>query len=202
MTYAKVYRTNEIPNPFFREIAKLLLEVGYVHVNAYGMPKQKTGVIIDTFEGRTVHCGVITGPPLREGMHTYHANKNLRPIIQQYLTILFPPRGLPTPQPSKPTPPPRSAKQRSSELATTEREEEPQHSHPVVQPTQPQQPATTVGASTMDEQELKHNRESPWPKRPRLDRKDGYGLVKDTAARVNASAPTEPMTTLEIIRGP
>ena len=107
---AKAYRTKDIPNPFFREIAKFLLEVSCVHVNAYRMLKQKAGIIIDTFEGRAVDWGVITGPTLREGLHTYQAGKRLRPIIQQYLTILFPPRGLPAPPPSKPTPPPRSAK--------------------------------------------------------------------------------------------
>ena len=38
-TSAKAFRTKDIPDPFFREIAKFLLEVGCVHVNAYGMPK-------------------------------------------------------------------------------------------------------------------------------------------------------------------
>ena len=61
------------------------------------MPEQKADIIIDTFEGRVVDWGVITGPTLREGLHAYQAGKKLRPIIQQYLTILFPPRGLPTP---------------------------------------------------------------------------------------------------------
>ena len=124
---AKAYRTKHIPDPFFREVAKFLLEVGCVHVNAYGMPKQKAGIIIDTFEGRAVDWGVITGPALREGMHAYQAGKKLRPIIQQYLTVLFPPRGLPAPQPSRPTPPPRSAKRRLAELSAPEWEEERQN---------------------------------------------------------------------------
>ena len=81
-TSAKAYRTKKIPNPFFREIAKFLLEVGCVHVNAYGMPKQKAGIIIDTFEGRVVDWGVITGPTLQEGLHGYQAGKKLRSIIQ------------------------------------------------------------------------------------------------------------------------
>ena len=51
---AKAYRTKEITDPFFCEIAKFLLEVGCVHLNVYGMPKQKASIIIDTFEGRTV----------------------------------------------------------------------------------------------------------------------------------------------------
>ena len=70
-TSSKAYRAKEIPNPFFREISKFLVEVGCVHVNAYGMPKQKADVIIDTFQGHAVHWGVITGPALREGLHAY-----------------------------------------------------------------------------------------------------------------------------------
>ena len=68
-----------------------------MHVNAYGMPKQKAGIIIDTFEGHAVNWGVITRLALRQGLHAYQGDKKLRPIIQQYLTILFPPRGLPAP---------------------------------------------------------------------------------------------------------
>ena len=33
-TTAKAYRTKEIPNAFFREVAKFLLEVGCVHVDS------------------------------------------------------------------------------------------------------------------------------------------------------------------------
>ena len=110
-TSAKVYRTKEIPNPFFQEVAKFLLEVGCVHINAYRKPKQKTGIIIDTFQGRAMDWRVITGSALREGLHAFQAGEKLHPIIQQYLTILFPPRGLPIPEKNRPTPPPRSTKQ-------------------------------------------------------------------------------------------
>ena len=80
---AKAYRTKDIPNPFFREVAKFLLEVGCLHINAYEIPKQKVGVINETFEVRVVDWGVITGPTLREGLYAYQAGKKLRPIIQQ-----------------------------------------------------------------------------------------------------------------------
>ena len=53
-TSAKAFRMKDIPDPFFREIGRFLLEVGCVHVNAYGMSKQKAGIIIDTFEGHVV----------------------------------------------------------------------------------------------------------------------------------------------------
>ena len=48
---AKAYRMRDAPNPFFRENAKFLLEIGCVHLNASEMPKQKPGGIIMTFEG-------------------------------------------------------------------------------------------------------------------------------------------------------
>ena len=86
---AKAYRTLDAPDPFFRELAKFLLEVGCLHTNMYGMPKQKLGLIIATFEGQSIDWGVITGPTVREGIHAFQAGKKLCPIIQQYLTILF-----------------------------------------------------------------------------------------------------------------
>ena len=70
---AKAYRTKEIPNAFFREVAKFLLEVGCVHVNANGMPKPKAGIVIENFEGKAVDWGVITGSALREGLHSYQS---------------------------------------------------------------------------------------------------------------------------------
>ena len=51
---AKAFRTRDIPDPFFRDVAKFLLEVGCVQVNAYGMPKHKAGVMLATYEGTKV----------------------------------------------------------------------------------------------------------------------------------------------------
>ena len=109
-TSAKAYRTKDIPNSFFREVGKFLLEVGCVHINAYGMPKQKACIVIDTFKGCAMDWGVITGPALREGLHAFQAGKKLCPIIQQYLIVLFPPRGLLASDTRRPMPPPWSAK--------------------------------------------------------------------------------------------
>ena len=79
LTTAKAYRTKETLSAFFREVAKFILEVGCVHVNAYRMPKQKARVIIETFEGKAVDWGVITGPALREGLHTYQTGHSAVP---------------------------------------------------------------------------------------------------------------------------
>ena len=38
---AKAYRMRDALDPLFHEVAKFLLEVGWVHTNAYLMPKQK-----------------------------------------------------------------------------------------------------------------------------------------------------------------
>ena len=48
--FAKAFRTRDIPNPFFQDVEKFLLEVGCVHINAYGMPKHKAGVVLVTYE--------------------------------------------------------------------------------------------------------------------------------------------------------
>ena len=87
----KDFRTRDIPDPFFRDIAKFLLEVGCAHINAYGMPKHKAGVVFATYEGTNVDWGTIMGAALREGLHAFESGKKLRHIIQQYFTILFPP---------------------------------------------------------------------------------------------------------------
>ena len=61
----KAFRTRDIPDPFFRDVAKFLLEVGCVHVNAYRIPKHKAGVVLATYEGTKVDWGTITGAALR-----------------------------------------------------------------------------------------------------------------------------------------
>ena len=87
---AKAFRTRDIPDTFFRDIAEFLLEVGCTHINAYGMPKHKAGVMLATYEVTRVDWGTVTGAALREGLHAFYNGKKLRPIIQQYFTILFP----------------------------------------------------------------------------------------------------------------
>ena len=114
---AKAFRTRDIPGPFFRDVAKFLLQVGCVHVNGYGMPKHKAGVVVATHEGTKVDWGTIAGAALREGIHAFQDGKKLRPIIQPYLTILFPPSTLPTP-------PPKPSQRRLEDLATSTWEED------------------------------------------------------------------------------
>ena len=79
---AKAFRTRDIPDPFFWDVAKFILEVGCAHINAYGMPKHKAGVVLATYEGTKVDWGTITRAALREGFHAFQDGKKLRPIIQ------------------------------------------------------------------------------------------------------------------------
>ena len=81
-----------------------------MHTNAYGVPKQKTGIIIATFEGHAIDWGVITGPTLQEGLDAFQAGKKLRPIIQQYLMILFPAQALLAPEKTHPATTPQPTK--------------------------------------------------------------------------------------------
>ena len=80
---AKAFRTKDIPNPFFKDVAKFLLEVGCMHINAYGMPKHKACVVLATYEGTEVDWGTVAWAALTEGLHTFQEGKKLRPIINQ-----------------------------------------------------------------------------------------------------------------------
>ena len=51
-----------------------MLEVGCVHLNAYGMPKQKAGIVVSTFEGTDVDWRTVTGAALREERKEAHAH--------------------------------------------------------------------------------------------------------------------------------
>ena len=70
--FAKAFRTRDIPDPLFRDIAKFMLEVG-VHLNTYGMPKQKVEVMLSTYEGTDVDWGIVTGAALREGLQAFQS---------------------------------------------------------------------------------------------------------------------------------
>ena len=190
---AKAFRTKDIPDPFFRDVAKFLLEVGCVHVNAYGMPKHKAGVVLATYEGTKVDWGTVAGAALREGLSTFQDGKKLRPIISQYLTILFPPRSLPAP-------PNRPSKRRLEELAASTWEDDstataqrspspPQRRRSPTPPPRQRSPTPPPQRqrSPPPQNEAEEQQASPRPKKRRLDRKNGQGLAKDT---------TKPVTTL------
>ena len=157
------------------------------------MPKHKAGVVLATYEGTNVDWGTLRGAALREGLHAFQSGKKLRPIIQQYFTILFPPRTLPTPAT-------RPSRRRLEELTTSTWEEE-SSGHPTASPLRqlsptlpsrwrsPSRPVVPSSSprttpTPTQREEMEEQRTSPQPKRRRLDRKNGKGLAKDATRPV------------------
>ena len=144
------------------------------------MPKHKPGVVLETYEGTNVDCTTVTGATLREGLHAFQSGKKLRAIIQQYFTIQFPPRTLPTPAT-------RPSRCRLDQLTTSTWEED-CSGHPAASPprrrssTRPVAPssATQTTPTPTPREEAEEQSTSPQPKRRRLDRKNGKVLAKDT----------------------
>ena len=129
------------------------------------MLKQKARVVISTYEGKDVDWGVITGMALREGLHAFQSGKKLRPIIQQYLTILFPPRTLPAPAT-------RPSRRQLEELTSSTWEEDSSVRPTDSPPPQAAQVPTPIQAPTPStNEELEARASSPQPKCRRLDRK-------------------------------
>ena len=73
--------------------------------------------MISTFKGQDVDYGVITGAALQEGLHAFQSGKKLRSLLQQYFTVLFPPKT-----PLAPTA--RLPRRRLEELTTSTWEED------------------------------------------------------------------------------
>ena len=48
---AKAYKTDDGKDEFFQELAKFMLVVAFVSPRFYGMPKQREGFIVSTYEG-------------------------------------------------------------------------------------------------------------------------------------------------------
>ena len=51
---------------FFHEVAKFMLEVGFVTAWFYGMPKKRAGFIIATYEGENFDWGLLSAEALRD----------------------------------------------------------------------------------------------------------------------------------------
>ena len=88
--------------------------------------------MLATYEGTNVDWGTLRGAALREGLHDFQSGKKLRPIIQQYFTILFPPRTLPAPTT-------RPSRRRLEELTTSTWEED-NSGHPAASPPRQRSP--------------------------------------------------------------
>ena len=63
---AKAYKTQGGRDEFFHEVAKFLLEVGFVSRRFYCMSKKRAGFIIATYEGKVFDWGLLSAEALRE----------------------------------------------------------------------------------------------------------------------------------------
>ena len=87
---AKAYQTYGGEDEFFHEVAKFLLEVGFVSPRFYCMPKKRAGFIIATYEGKKFDWGLLTAEALREQLLGVQTSKPMKPIFAQWLLVLFP----------------------------------------------------------------------------------------------------------------
>ena len=120
----------------------------------------------------------------REGLHAFQSGKKLRPIIQQYFTILFPPRTLHAPAT-------RPGRCHLEEVTTstwgriTAATPRPRLPDDTPHPLQVAPSSAPIAAPTpTPREEIEEQPTSLQPKRKRLDYKNGKGLAKDATKPV------------------
>ena len=88
---SKAYRTHGAKDRLFREIAKVLLEYGFVYPRPPAILKNRIGFIIATYEGLRVDWAAITSNSLRAVIAGIVDGNKAWSRVAQYLTILAPP---------------------------------------------------------------------------------------------------------------
>ena len=89
---AKAFQMLGGQDDFFHEVAKFMLEVGFVTPRFYGMPKKRAGFIIATYEGETFDWGLLSAEALRDQLYgVQQKGKPMKTIFAKWLSILFPP---------------------------------------------------------------------------------------------------------------
>ena len=71
---AKAYQTQGGRDDFFHEVAKFLLEIGFVNPRFYCLPKKRVGFIIATYEHEVFDWGLLSAEALREQLSA-HLNR-------------------------------------------------------------------------------------------------------------------------------
>ena len=170
---AKAFQTQGGEDEFFHEVAKFLLEVGFVSPRFYCMPKKRAGFIIATYEGEVFDWGLLSAEALREQLHGVQKGKPMKPIFARRLLVLFPTQRSENQQEEQRSPWPQAAfrpwrqvkreewqEAESTQVDATQPEPEPQqpvpspipkstqnpqpYSVPVPQPPQPNQESAPV----------------------------------------------------------
>ena len=88
---SKEYRTQGGKDQLFREIARVLLEYGFVYPRPPAILKNRIGFIIATYEGLRVDWAAITSNSLRAVIAGIVDGNKAWSRVAQYLTILAPP---------------------------------------------------------------------------------------------------------------
>ena len=87
---AKAYQTYGGRDEFFHEVARFLLEVGFVSPRFYCMPKKRAGFIIAAYEKEDFNWPLLSAEALREQLQGVQTGKPMKPIFGRWLSVLFP----------------------------------------------------------------------------------------------------------------
>ena len=86
---AKAFQTHGGEDKFFHEVAKFLLDMGFVSTRFYCMPKKRANFIIATYEGEVFDWGLLSAEALREQLYGVQKGKPMKPIFARWLSVLF-----------------------------------------------------------------------------------------------------------------
>ena len=87
---AKAYQTYGGRDEFFHDVARFLLEVGFVSPRFYCMPKRRVVIIIAAYEEEDFNWPLLSAEPLREQPQAVQTRKPMKPIFGRWLSVLFP----------------------------------------------------------------------------------------------------------------
>ena len=88
---SKSYQTHDDEDPLFQEVARVLLEYGFLHPRPPAMPKCRDGFVIAVFEGLQVDWSAIVVDSLRSAIASIVDRKKAWCGLAQWLTLLEPP---------------------------------------------------------------------------------------------------------------
>ena len=72
---AKAFQTLGRQDEFFHEVAKFMLEVGFVTPRFYNMTKKRAGFIIATYEGEVFYWGWLLAEALHDQLYGVQKGK-------------------------------------------------------------------------------------------------------------------------------
>ena len=86
---AKAYQTYGGRDESFHEVARFLLEIGFVSPRFYCVPKKRVGFIIAAYEGEGFDWCLLSAEALREQQFGVQKGKPMKPIFARWLSVLF-----------------------------------------------------------------------------------------------------------------